>query len=99
MFKKTIFDLQKQPGNCEDLIEESLKEIQAMKNDIEGNIESIVQDVDESTFEQCFQSYRERIEELNHISTLNLEEVKKEFQNIKNDTFKAFKNDLDIALS
>jgi predicted enzyme involved in methoxymalonyl-ACP biosynthesis len=70
-----------------------------MKNDIEGNIESIVQDVDESTFEQCFQSYRERIEELNHISTLNLEEIKKEFQNIKNDTFKAFKNDLDIALS
>lgn len=99
MFKKIIFDLQKQPANGEDLIEESLKEIQAMKNDIEGNIESIVQDVDESTFEQCFQSYRERIEELNHISTLNLEEIKKEFQNIKSDTFKAFKNDLDIALS
>jgi|JI9StandDraft_2_1071091.scaffolds.fasta_scaffold907163_2 hypothetical protein len=79
MFKKIIFDFQKQPANGEDLIEESLKEIQAMKNDIEGNIESIVQDVDESTFEQCFQSYRERIEELNHISTLNLEEIKKEF--------------------
>ncbi len=31
MFKKTIFDLQKQPANCEDLIEESLKEIQRLR--------------------------------------------------------------------
>lgn len=61
ILRKMFYEYQKQPINDQNIISESLQEIQIMKSDIEGNIESIVQDVDEATFDQCVDSYRQRI--------------------------------------
>lgn len=68
-----------------------------MKNDIEGNIESIVEDVDESTFDQCVQSYRQRIEELNKVSAINLnhlKDVRHLLSTTRSDTFVTIQSDL-----
>ena len=35
-----------------------------MKNDIETNIESIINEVDETTFQQCVNNYQERLDTL-----------------------------------
>ena len=47
---------------------ESLNEIHVMKIDIEENIESIVGQIDSSTFEQCVESYKEKIDTLKAVS-------------------------------
>ena len=40
------------------------EDLSVMRDDIEGNLESIISEVDEETFQQCVGNYRERLETL-----------------------------------
>lgn len=40
---------------------EAVEEVKLMKRDIEENVESIIGEVEEETFVQCVESYKERL--------------------------------------